>query len=494
MKKLKELFSDTLVYGISSVLARFINYLLVPLHTNVFTTGQYGVVGLVYAAIALLNVVFTAGMESAYLRYAKDRERARDIFKTLQLSLLAFASALAAALWLAEPLLRPLMELEAANADIYLFMISILWWDALAIVPFAELRLVRRSYTYVALRTVNVLINLGLNFYLILTLEWGLPAIFLANLAASAVTTAVLWIVTADMLRGTWSRGILRKAVWFGLPFVPAGIGYTINEMLDKYLLEHYMSPATTEMLYGPGIDSTDVVGIYNACYKLAVFMLLIIQMFRMAWQPFFLRHSDDPEAPKLYGEAFRYFNLAAGMVFLAVALFAEQIVQIRIPVLDMYLVDAKFWSGLHVVPILLGAYWFHGWYMNFSAGIFIEEKTKMLGYITMGGAVITLAANLLLIPWMGMTGSAVATLLSYAAMALMLYYKSLQVYEVPYSMKRAALTMAVAACCVLYAPYLAQLVGSEWTGRLLMLGLGGAGIAAAGLWGKGFSLESPSD
>ncbi|MDZ7773007.1 MAG: polysaccharide biosynthesis C-terminal domain-containing protein [Balneolaceae bacterium] len=494
MKKLKELFSDTLLYGISSVLARFINYLLVPLHTNVFSRDQYGVVGLVYAAIALLNVVFTFGMESAYLRYAKDREKARDVFKTLQLSLLAFASVLTAALWLGEPLLRPLMGLDAANADIYLFMLGILWFDALGIVPFAELRLVRRTVTYVALRTVNVLINLGLNVYLILSLGWGLPAVFLANLAASVLTTLALWVITGPMLRGDWQRGLLRQALYFGFPFVPAGIGFTMNEMLDRYLLEHYMSPATTEMLYGTGMDSTDVVGIYNACYKLAVFMLLVIQMFRMAWQPFFLRHADDPEAPKLYSEAFRYFNLAAGAVFLAVALFAEQIVQIRIPVLDMYLVDAKFWSGLHVVPLLLGAYWFHGWYMNFSAGIFIREKTRVLGYITLGGAAITLAANLLLIPWMGMTGSAAATLLSYAAMALMLYYKSMQVYEVPYAMKRAVLTMAVAACCVLYAPDLVQLVNSEWMGRFIMLGLGGAGIAAAGLWGRGFSLESRSD
>ncbi len=485
MKKLKELFSDTLVYGISSVLARFINYLLVPLHTNVFRQAEYGVVSLIYVTIAFLNVVFTFGMESAYLRYAKERERARDVFKTLQLSLLGFASLLALLLWLLGPVVKPLMGLEPGSQDVYLFMIGILWFDALSIVPFAELRLVRRTYLYVVMRTLNVLINLALNFYLILSLRWGIEAVFVANLAAAAVTTIVLWILTADLLGGNWKRGVLRKAVVFGIPFVPAGLAYTVNEMLDRYLLELYMSPETVETLYGPELDNTDIVGIYSACYKLAVFMLLLIQMFRMAWQPFFLRHADDPEAPALYGDVFRYFNIAAGVVFLGVGLFVEQIVQIRIPVADAYIVGPDYWSGLHVVPILLGAYWFHGWYMNFSAGIFIRETTKNLAYITVAGAVITIAFNLILIPHLGMTGSAVATLLSYGAMALMLYRKSRQVYRVPYSLRRGFLTMAVAAVCVLYAPHLADLLESEWTARIILLITGSAAMAVAGLYGR---------
>lgn len=484
MNKLKELFSDTLIYGISSVLARFINYLLVPLHTKVFSTANYGIVSLVYAAIALLNVLFTFGMESAYLRYAKERERAKDVFKTLQLSLLGFASALGLALWLLGPVFKPLMGLAGGHADIYLFMIGILWADTLSIVPFAELRLVRRTYHYVVIRTLNVLINIALNFYLILSLNWGIEAVFVANLAAAAVTTLVLWILTGDLLRGSWRRGLFRKALVFGFPFVPAGIGFAVNEMLDRYLLEWYMPAETVERLYGPGVENMDIVGVYSACYKLAVFMLLLIQMFRMAWQPFFLRHADDPEAPGMYGAAFRYFNMAAGGVFLAVALFADQIVQIRIPLLDGYLIDPRYWSGLHVVPVLLGAYWFHGWYMNFSAGIFIREKTKFLGMITMAGAGVTVAFNLLLIPHLGMTGSAAATLLSYGSMALLLYWKSRQVYEVPYSLRRAFLTMAVAACCVLYAPDLSDSLGSEWTARILLLIVGSAGMAAAGLYG----------
>jgi len=205
--------------------------------------------------------------------------------------------------------------------------------------------------------------------------------------------------------------------------------------------------------------------------------MLLLVQMFRMAWQPFFLRESDDPDAPELYRDVFRYFNVVAGICFLVVALFAQHIVQIKVPVLDVYLVGEQYWSGLSIVPVLLGAYWFQGWYMNFSAGIFIEEETKILPVITLIGAGITVVANLLLIPHYGMMGSAYATFLSYAAMAMMLYYKSVRIYPVNYQLLRTFLMMLVAAGSLYALPWVIGWMGSEWTSRFTMLLVGGAGM-----------------
>ncbi|MDX1637458.1 MAG: oligosaccharide flippase family protein [Balneolaceae bacterium] len=481
MKKLKELLSDTLIYGISSVLARFINYLLVPFHTDVFRPAQYGIVGLIYAAIAFLNIVFTFGMESAYLRYAKDRDGARNVFKTLQLGLLATASLLALLLWVGAPYLMPLMSLDTGTESIYLLMIAILWFDTLSIVPFAELRLVRRSWLFAMLRTGNVLINLGLNFYLILSLGWGIEAVFWANAAASGVTTVVLWVITADMLDGRWTTPLFRRALKFGLPFIPAGIGYAVNEMLDRFFLNNYLSPEAVETIYGAGYTPEAVVGIYNACYKLAVFMLLFVQMFRMAWQPFFMRHSDDENAKALFGDVFLYFNLFAGVVFLIVALFVDQIVQIRIPLLNAFLIGKEYWVGLHIVPLLLGAYWFQGWYVNFSAGIFIEEETKILPQITLAGAAITIIANLVLIPHLGMMGSATATLVSYAAMALLLFRRSNRVFPVPYAVGRAGLMVVVAAGSVIVQPQVIQWVDSEWTANILLLLVGTISLGLLG-------------
>ena len=150
--------------------------------------------------------------------------------------------------------------------------------------------------------------------------------------------------------------------------------------------------------------------------------MLILVQMYRMAWQPFFMRFSEDPDASSLFGMAFKYFNIAAALVFLTVGLFVESIVAIPIPFLNTTLIDEAYWPGLSIVPWLLLAYWFQGWYINFSVGVFIQEKTKRLAQITGIGAIITIIVNVALIPVLGMKGAAIATLLSYGTMAVILY------------------------------------------------------------------------
>ena len=462
MQKLKELFSDTLIYGISSVLARFINYLLVPLHTGVFNTAQYGVMGLVYAAIAFLNVVFTFGMESAYLRYAENRKEAPAVFKTLQLALLIFASILCLLLYLFMPWLLPIMSLPPETSGIFLLMLGILWFDTLSIVPMAELRLTRRPYLFAGLKMLNVLINLTLNFYLILGLGLGIEAVFLANYAASFVMTFLVWIVTADMLKGGFSKQWMNKAFQFGWPFVPSGIGFVINETLDRFLLNG-MDPANAERLYGVGTTPEDIVGIYNACYKLAVFMLLLVQMYRMAWQPFFMRHAKDGESRELFGQAFIWYNAFSALLFLGVALLKEQIVAIPIPGTEKTLIDSAYWGGLEIVPFLLLAYWFHGWYINFSSGVFIKEKTRVFYKITLMGAAITIGANLIMIPYFGMVGSAIATLLSYGAMATTLGIYSKKVMEVPYRLPESFGLMVVMAGLVFLEPVIMDLLSNGW-------------------------------
>lgn len=466
------------------MLARFINYLLVPLHTKVFSTAQYGVVSLVYASIAFLNVVFTFGMESAYLRYAKDRDKARDVFKTIQLTLLATSTVLVILLWLFAPSFMPLLDLPPETQGLFLMMIGILWFDTLSLVPFAELRLERKTLLYAGARTVHVIINIALNGWLILGLHLGIEAVFIANLVASGFITLFLGMYTAGMWRGTLDIALLKKALAFGLPFVPAGVGFTANEMIDRFFLANYLDPGTAAALYGAGTSPLEVTGIYSACYKLAAFMLLLIQMFRMAWQPFFLQHGDDEEAPRLFADTFIYFNIAAGAVYLAVALFVEKIVQIRVPFIDAYLIAPEFWEGLAIVPVILAAYWFHGWYMNFSAGIFIKEKTAILPKIMLIGAVVTVIANAALIPFFGMMGSAWATLITYGVMALLLFKKSTDHFKVPYSIMRAGAMFLIAGFCIIIQPWVDNWVGSEWIAGVLLLILGVAGISATGLSG----------
>ncbi|MEQ9308232.1 MAG: oligosaccharide flippase family protein [Balneolaceae bacterium] len=456
MRKLKELISDTLIYGVSSVFARFINYLLVPLYTGVFDPDAYGIVGLVYAAIGFLNVVFTMGMESSYIRYGKDRELAPSYFKTLQLFLFGSSGILVLILFLMQPLISPMLGLEINGDSIFLMMLGILFFDTLSIVPFAELRLSQKAWIFALVKTLNVLINIGLNFYLILVLDFGIEAVFISNLVASIVTVVIVWLYTFSLLKGPLSQDVLQKALVFGLPFIPAGIGHAINETLDRFFLKG-MSEASILSIYGEALSSDYIVGIYNACYKLAVFMLLLVQMFRMAWQPFFMRQSDQKDAPELFAQTFSFFNIAAAVLFLTVSLFLPQIVSIKIPFLDAYLIGEEYWMGLSIVPILLLAYWFQGWYVNFSAGIFIAEKSKKLAQITLIGAAVTIISNLILIPLYGMMGSAVATLASYLIMAMLIYRYSVQSFSVPYKLWQGFGVVGVAAITIFGKSFLSN-------------------------------------
>ena len=433
MSKLRELASDTMVYGISSVVARFVNYLLVPLHTALFVPADYVIVGLAYGAIALLNVFFTFGFESSYLKYSKDREQAPSVFKSSQLFLGVFASVLVAIFILFRGELAPLLELTPDTMSIFWLMATILWLDSLMIVPFAELRVARRTFVFAWLKMFHVGVNVGLNLFLLLVMDMGVAAVFWSNAVASALTAFLVWNVTAEVFRkGLFEGRLLWQSLAFAWPFIPAGIGHAINEMFDRFFLAA-MPADRASALYGAGVTPEEVAGIYNGSYKLAVFMLLFIQMFRMAWQPFFMRHSDNPRAPRLFARAFTGLNLVAALIFLAVGLFVKEIASVNIPYFNVSLLSPDYHSGLFIVPILLAAYWLYGWYIHFSAAIYIQGNTKVFSWIMIAGATVTIVANTYLVPPFGMLGAAFATLLSYLTMALLLLAVAQSRWPVPY-------------------------------------------------------------
>lgn len=472
MKQLKELFSDTLIYGVSHVFTRFVGYLLVPFYTGVFDTDEYGVISLIYVLMAFLNVIFTFGMESTYFRYAKNRDKSKDIFKTIQITLFGTTICLLAIVWFLNPLLNPIIGL-VEPFPLFTLMLGILAFDTLSAVPFAELRLAQKPYHFAIIKMINVFINIGLNFYLVLKVNLNIEAVLISNVMASLITAFIVWVITFDMMKGKWDGVFLKKAIRFGLPFVPAGIGYVINEMIDRFFLKK-MDSETITQLYG--LDSggsvfsgEDIVGIYAAGYKLAVVMLLFVTVFRYAWQPFFMRKSEEEDAPKLFSETFRYFNLGAAAIFIIFSLFASDIVQIRIPFTDATLIGRDYWMGLSVVSPLLMAYWLQGWYINFSAGIFIGEKTKVLAYITLIGSAITVTGNLIFVPYFGMLASAYTTLVSYAVMAFVIYYHSKKAFDVPYKIWQGVIVLLIADLTTFLQPYLKNMLESGiWTSVIL--------------------------
>lgn len=481
MSRIKELVSDSAVYGLSSVVARFLNYLLVPFYTGFFEPAAYGVISLIYASIVFLNVLFTFGMESAYIRYATEREKSKDVFRTIQSALFVVGSIMALLMLVGSGWLMGLMSLEGEGAStVYILLIGILWFDTLSSVPYAELRLLRKSFTYAGYRIINVLINLTLNIYLVAGLGWGIEAVLWSNVIASGVTAAGLWIYTRAQLVGQFDMAILKQALLFGLPFVPNGLGFAVNEVIDRFFLNS-MDPEHIQQIYGIAYSPEDITGIYNACYKLAIFMLLSVQMFRMAWQPFFMKYSKSEDNAQLFAGVYDWFNILSATIFMMVSLFVVEIAAINVPILNGSLIDSRYWEGLSVVPVLLLAYWFQGWFVVFSAGIFIKDQTAKLPFITIVGAVITLILNFLLVPIMGMMGAAIATLVCYGVISLILLRTAKKAMNIPYRVLRALFIMALCTFLVWMGTESNIKFVTNFNARLMLLLLGGVFVFFVG-------------
>ena len=423
---IKQLGKETAIYGVSTILGRFLNFLLVPLYTNVFSRQEYGLVTNVYAYIALLNIIYLYGMDSAYLKYASTEELGdeRKTFSTAYNAVFISSLCYSALFLVFQGGFFRLLALPQGQKPVILVIMGILFFDALSVVPFARLRFHNRAWTFALIKSVNIVVNLGLNLVFILHFRMGIEGVFLAGLAASALTWLILFPGILKHLEVRISRGLLGALLRFGVPFVPTGLAAMITQVIDRPILLALTDAAT--------------VGVYQANYKLGIFMMLFVSMFQYAWQPFFLKNAPRSDARILFGKVLTAFLLAASTIFILLSLFIDDIVKLNI--FGMHLVGPDFWEGLPIVPVILLAYLFNGMYINFMAGIQIEKKTRYMPLVTGAGALVNVAANLLLIPKFGYYGAAVATLLSYVLMAAGNYLLSQRFYRIHYEYGKLAL------------------------------------------------------
>lgn len=362
-------------------------------------------------------------MDSAYLKFSSSRELGdeRTVFST------AFNSVLISSLLfslLISFFKKPLMDLfllgEIDGSVIYLVG-GILFFDAISNIVFARLRFHNKALKFALIKSLNIIINVFLNLYLIYYKHSGPIGVFYANLGASLLTFLLLIPELIKKYEYKINRFILDGLIKFGLPFVPAGIASIITQVIDRPILLA-MTDAST-------------VGIYQANYKLGIFMMLFVSMFQYAWQPFYLKQSQRPNAKEIFSKIFTYFTGITFFLFLILSLFIEDLVKIKI--FGFYLIGKNFWDGLYIVPIVLLGYVFNGWYINFIAGIQIEKKTQYMPLVSGLGAVVNVIANLLLIPFMGMLGAAYATLFAYASMAVYQYFLSQRFYKISYEWRK---------------------------------------------------------
>lgn len=427
--KLKQLTKDTALYGISTVVGRFINFILIPFYTNVLPPADYGIVANVYSYLALLNIVFLFGMDTAYLKYAgmSEKDERPKLFVQAFLPVALADILLFMLILTARPAFAGILALPDKYLYLPTYMGVILILDSLASLPFITLRLQKKALRFSMFKLLNIVLTLILNVVLILVLHWGIEAVLISNVVASAVTLVLLLPVVAENLKAAFQWEIFRKMAKFGLPYLPAGIASMFLQVIDRPIVQQMMGYKW--------------LGIYQANYRLGIFMMLFVNMFQFAWQPFFLENAKDENAKTLFAQVFTYFTAAGCIILVLLSCFIPDLARLQYH--GHSLIGREYQIGLYIVPVVLLAYLFNGFYANFSAGLFIKEKSIVFPIILGIGALSNVIFNKLMIPHLGIMGAALATLFSYILMAIGFYYVSNKYYPIKYEFKKLAIILS---------------------------------------------------
>lgn len=449
MNPLKKLAGQTAVYGLSSIIGRFLNFLLVPLHTRMFNPEQFGVITEMYAYVAFLVVLLNYGLETAFFRFAgKEKSNMELIFGTAIKSLVVTTTLfIAAAFFWAQPLAELLQYPE--HQEFVKWFAIIIGLDAIASIPLARLRIENKPVRFALVNLGTVGVNIGLNLFFIgycmpayergvsnffidtfYNPEIGVGYVFIANLIASIFKIVALLPVSLKGIR-LFSPNVLRAMLTYGLPLIFVGFAGIVNETLDRILLKY--------LLVGKlGIEATmEQVGIYGACYKLAIIMNLFIQAYRYAAEPFFFAHEKEKDSKKTYATILTYFVIICSAIFLLVLLYLD--------LFRYFIPNPAFWEGLTIVPILLFANIFLGIYYNLSVWYKLSDNTGKGALVSIIGAIITIGLNVLLIPVLGYHGAAWTTLACYFSMSVISWLWGRVHYPIPYDIGRVVLYLVTA-------------------------------------------------
>ena len=440
MPSLKGLAGQTAIYGLSSVIGRMLNYLLVPLYTSVFLPGEYGIVTELYAYAAFLNILFIYGMETAYFRFSSEKSN-HNYFNLSVTSVFFSTLLLSGSIVLLSNPIAQLLEYPG-KAELIRWLGIIIGIDAIVAIPFARLRQEGKAVLFALFKLSNITINIGLNLYFLVLCPWFLEAnpnhflvrtynpeigvgyVFLSNLIANGLYLLFflpVWIKTRFYLDvQAWKR-MMRYA----LPILVLGFAGVTNEMLSRAILKYRLP----EDFY-PGLSNIEVLGIFGACYKLSIFMALAVQAFRYSFEPFFFAKASNKNSPKLFSEVMTWF-----VIF---GTFSWLLISVSLPFFaPIFLRQNIYLQALHIVPWLLGGGLFLGIFYNLSLWYKLTDKTILGAYISLIGAGVTFLMNWTLIPVLGYQGSALATFFTYLIMVVISYFWGKRYYPVPYDVLR---------------------------------------------------------
>lgn len=473
MNPLKRLAGQTAIYGLSSIVGRLINFMLVPLYTRVFLPGEYGVVTEMYTYVAFLLIILTYGMETAFFRFSEESPKQKNtVFSTSLLSIITTSTLFFV---LVSAFRMPLSEAMRYpdNVEYIMILAAVIALDAIAAIPFARLRAENKALRFAIIKLTGIGVNISLVLFFLLLCPWlmenasgtvkslvshiynpeiGVGYVFIANLVATTVTVIILSPIMLSAQLAP-DRNLLKKMLIYALPLLVAGLAGWVNEALDKLLLK-YLLPQNIAM---------SQVGIYGAVYKLSIMMTIFIQAFRFAAEPFFFAQAKHDNAKSIYAEVMNYFVMACLIIFLGITLFID---------VAKHFIGPGYHEGIVVVPVLLLANMFLGIYFNLSIWYKLTGQTAFGAWFSVVGALITIVLNIWWIPIFGYVGSAWATLVCYASLAILSYAFGQKHFPIPYNVFKIILMISFAVIIYL-SSYITSQLPQAWmypTHILLML------------------------
>lgn len=477
LSSIKKLASQTFWYGFSNIFGRFLNYLLTPMLTSIFASEKYGDISVLFAAAAFLNIVYTYGMETSYFRF-NNLYTEKDVYNTGLTTLLITSILFTVILLIPIQSLATYMQI-GSHPEYIKWVLLIVTLDTLAVLPFSKLRHEGRPRKFAFIKIINILINIGLVVFFLYWCKgehqrgadniWSIiydpdidiGYVFIANLIASLVTLLMLGSELASF-RFTWNGKLFREMLIYSSPLIIVGFGGVINETIDRFMI--------TAFYPGSTLEARSANGIYSANNKLAVLIVLFIQAFRMGAEPFFFREAAGENAPRTYARVMKFFVIVCCVCFLGVMLFLD---------IWKYFMGIRkhpeYLDGLKVVPWLMLGKIFLGIYYNLAIWYKLTNKNLVGAYITIGGAVLTITLNYILIPYIGYMGCAIASLACYLSMMVVSYRLGQKYYPVPYAFKKLMAYICFALVLVgihqLLKIFLPGMIIVHLTGLMLLLG-----------------------
>ncbi len=444
MGKMKSLAKDTAIYGVSSILGRFLNWCLVPMYTYVLKdSGEYGIITNLYAWTALLLVLLTYGMETGFFRFMnKKDENSQTVYSTTLISIAISSIIFAIGVIILQKPITNALGYNGYNEYIWI-MGLVVAVDAFTSIPFVYLRQKQRPIKFAVIKLIMIFINIALNIFFLITCPWlwktnpeliswfynpdyGVGYILIANLIS---TTAVLFMLLPEIFEAKFefNKPLMKRMLSYSLPLLILGIAGIANQTIDKILFPY---------LYGDYTEGMRQLGIYGACFKVAMVMMMFTQAFRFAYEPFIFGQHKDKNSKEAYSDAMKFFVIASLLIFLGMVFFLDII---------KLLIASTYWEGLRVVPIILASYLFQGIYFNLSLWYKLTDKTRYGAYFSIMGVILTTTVNVLLIPHFGYFACAWASFASYFLIMLLSYIYGQKYFPINYQLKKIAVYFMIA-------------------------------------------------